>query len=161
MTLFVMTWPNRPEIALVDEATAAHAEDRLRDGRVRPMNEYGAPQVREVERGVMLTFHPLHFSRHQGEEPASLKMEIHPGAARSRPDPRYASPREAWFDFQELAGALLERYPALLQLVPSVVRDSWSEGTSSILDVLVEVAERVVPDLIDLETSAAKAASGR
>lgn len=151
MSIFVMTWPGKPDIALVDETTAAHAEDCLRSGSVRTLRVYGTPQVQEVERGVLLTFHPVQPIKHVGEEPATVSMVTHLGVARSRPEPRFADARTAWFDFQERVGELLERYPALMECVPPVVRASWDDGTTSILDVLVEVGERVVADLVSLE----------
>lgn len=161
MPIFVMTWPGRAEVAVYDGATAAHAEDRLMDGQVGSLATHGPPRVREVEPGELLTFHPVHDCQDPYSRPATLKMESHRGPGAKTPAPRFTGTREAWFDFQDRAVALLERYPVLCDLVPPVVRAAWEDGTASIFDLLVEVGERVESRLVGSAATPAKATRTR
>lgn len=158
MTMFVMTWAGKPEIAVCEEHTAAEAQERLRlHVGSRSIAAYGAPTTHEIDRGVLLTFHPLHICDNLTFGEASLKLEIHGGTTVAC-DPSLPDSVKAWFDFQERVMELLERYPILTDLVPPVVRAAWDEGTASIIDVLLEVGEGAVPDLINRELTAVKAA---
>lgn len=149
MTLYMMTWPDRTEVAVLVARTQAHAMDRMRDGRIVPWAKAGPPRCEEFPESSVVMLTPQ----------AAARVEAFLGVA-GHPDPRFVnSPREAWLDFQEGVGELLDRYPVLSGLVPPAVRAAWLAGQTSILEVLVEVVERAVPE-VDLETSQLKAARG-
>ena len=128
MAMFIASWPGWSEVLVFEADSPGVARSLMRDGRVSPKRQ-GTANVQPIPDGTMLKMDGRHTQL------------VLPVEATSRS----VGPGVAWFDFQERVGALLERFPSLSDLVPPTVRYRWRTGVISILDVLVEVADRALP----------------
>lgn len=143
MTMYVLSWLERPEVVVVDAPSEEYALDKVRDGRIDPYRKYGAPTgTHEVDPTSVIVVSPITFDP-SGR--VTLMVETLAGIAGARPPDRLAPPKTAWFEFQEQTKLLLDRFPTLMELVPGAIRLQWDNGLISILDVLVEIAERAFP----------------
>lgn len=152
MVMFILSWIDRPEVVVVDAPNKKYALDMVRDGRIDPYRRYGLPTgVQEVDQTSVTVVSPVPTVG--SDRPATLRVETFIGIAGASPPPRFAPPNISWYEFQEQAKLVLDRFPTLMDLVPATIRLQWSDGMVSILEVLVEIAERAFPGVHGILTA--------